>query len=141
MKIGDEFYRAIAVWACHFGFDELKPKKNNISVPEDLINYRNALRTGSNFSMSKDFWVREDISKWVDNEKWTETENRNNLAWLNDLSTWLNPDEDIEYLVMLRDRIFEFEQFLNFREAPRIVSKAPSKPVVELFSGGNTADG
>jgi len=112
----EERNRALSVWACHFGFDELSPKTNEMVIPQDLKAYRDAKKSDRKMPVSNDFWIREDIAAYLTQESFIETQNRTNREWLDILLTWLDPIKDAGYITMVSERIGEFKRFSQVGE-------------------------
>ena len=113
--------RQTALWACEFGFDELRPKALP-TTPDKVKGYR-ALDKKERWRMNNDpdkyykFWTDESVKKYFSGCDFVKISNRQNKKWLETLKSWLDPTRDPKELKMITDRLYDFGNMDQPQEA------------------------
>ena len=112
--------RQIAIWSCTYGFDEYTPEFPPYP-PEVLVMSRRekaSLKYGEYIIEDPLFWKKPEIVEFLDKKWKINLKNKINygqLLWIRDR---LDPEKDLEYLVKVRNKIFDYQVFFK-EEAKR----------------------
>jgi len=112
IKDEKERYRLIAIWAVHYGFDELRPKPMP-SKPRKVIDFE-AQPDEKKKKMNKDpasyneYWRDSSVYNYYNTCRMIKDANIGNLQWLKDIKFWLDPARDGNEILVINNRIYEF---------------------------------
>jgi len=103
--------RQIALWACEFGFDELRYMP--LPTPPVVVENYFKIDIQQRKKMNKDpenylsFWRNPQVKKYFDDCEKISNLNKSNLLWLNQLLEWL--EDNLAEREKVQLRIYEFE--------------------------------
>ena len=104
--------RQTALWACEFGFDELRSKPLP-TRPEKIIEYyklhsKERYQWNNQSDKYAKFWNDETVRRYFNDCDLIRTANRQNREWLETLKYWLDPTQDPKEFKMITDRLYDF---------------------------------
>lgn len=116
LKIKDEKKRdrQIALWACTYGFDELKPISS--PTPPTMLRERRKeqakLRPGEYTVEDPSFWRETTVVDFLDKKWKANSKNKSNFEYLHWIKDALETT-DVKYLIQIRNRLYEYTQFFD----------------------------
>ena len=109
---GGERDRQAAIWACEYGFDELRPKQEPIK-PEKVREYlalppKDRQKMNTDPSRYDHFWRDDEVYRYFSERHRIKAENQNNKDWLKELLGYLSL-QDTKEIKMIQERLKEWE--------------------------------
>lgn len=114
LQITDETERnrQAALWACEYGFDELRPKPYPTRTEKVREYYAlspiERKKRNNNAGDYHKFWNDPEVWKFFNDYNIIKGINRNNKLWLSEIKSWLDPARDIKQISLINDRVLDF---------------------------------
>ena len=127
IKDRKERARQIAIWVCHYGFDELVPDPIG-EAPQELREYRAKKKAadekGKRLDFDEGFWREPLIADYLEEKHLKNIKNRENFRWLIRCREALGSDYIDSFCKdKIRQRLFEFNQYFNAEKKYEPMSK------------------
>lgn len=97
--------RFIALWAVHRDFLDLSPRRCKLFPPPSLIKWRHL---NPEQKKRMEFDNSPEVDTYLKESKWVDQQNKDNKLWLQNLKQWLDPVEDAEEILQVKDKLFEY---------------------------------